>query len=129
MSGVTDAPVNPWDQLPGESDAAYARFLVYRNLGPQRTIDAAYNSQSPVDPKSPKRHQAPGSWRKDSKRFAWPRRAVAWDLDCLIRAGPGIGEAYLKLLCRFATGLLSAIDDGRLIKPSSLEEFLKAVDL
>ena len=28
--------------LPGEPQAAYARFLIYRNLGPARTLEAAY---------------------------------------------------------------------------------------
>lgn len=33
-----------WEQLPDEPDSAYARFLMYRNLGPARSIDAAFKT-------------------------------------------------------------------------------------
>src|SRR5262249_28786381 len=39
---MAENKLKPWDQQPDEPDAAYSRFLMYRNLGPARTLDAAF---------------------------------------------------------------------------------------
>lgn len=71
---------NPWDQLEGEPDAAYARFLLYRGLGRGRSIDAAYLAVASEAPKSAKKRRAPGSWDADSRTWMWESRANAWDI-------------------------------------------------
>src|SRR5258708_27808442 len=43
-SGVTQAaPLNAWDNVSDESGTAHAAFLIYRDLGATRTLNAAYH--------------------------------------------------------------------------------------
>jgi hypothetical protein len=69
---VSDSP----ERLPDESAAAYARFLAYRNLGPARTLDAAYRAFRGV-PEGSKRCRRPGQWQRESVQFNWAARALA----------------------------------------------------
>jgi hypothetical protein len=80
----------PWDQQPGESDAAYRRFLRYRDLGMGRSIDAAYFSTRPPGAgagltAAGKRRRAPGQWMRECSRWRWRERASKWDIDHLQR--------------------------------------------
>jgi hypothetical protein len=93
---------NAWDRLSGESEAQYARFLTYRNLGPARSLDAAYRlacrSPDTLADEPADRSSAPGNWRKDCVQFEWVRRATAWDIANLEDAGRRVVAAYIALL-------------------------------
>ena len=71
----TDKP-QPWDRLVTEGDAAYAAFLVYRNLGPTRSLSVAYAMHTKSKPGE---KQVGGSWRKWCAANRWPERSAAWD--------------------------------------------------
>jgi hypothetical protein len=86
-----------WDRQKGESPAAYARFLCYRNLGPARSLEDAYRrylssskgqgdatgetagegGDSAEAGKGRKRPVVPGSWKRECSRYGWPARAAA----------------------------------------------------
>jgi hypothetical protein len=74
--------VSPWERLPKESARAYAAFCAYRDLGAERSIDAAGTQQLG----SRSRKRAPRTWFKWSRRFHWVKRAEAWDAH-LVRVG------------------------------------------
>ena len=63
---------HPWDRHPGESDTAWSGFVLYRGLGPGRTVEAAANAGTAV---SPRRR----TWFTWARRWAWRERAAAWD--------------------------------------------------
>lgn len=66
----------PFEQQPEESSKAFGAFVVYRNLGPERTLSA-------VARKIEKSNQLMGRW---SKRYNWKARAAAWDAEADKRA-------------------------------------------
>jgi hypothetical protein len=76
-----------WEQLPDEPTAAYARFLVYRNLGSGRTLDAAYAVYSSLPQPSAAPRPAPGNWNRQSVRWRWVERCGLWDVEQMVQHG------------------------------------------
>ena len=101
----------PWDQLESEPDAAYKRFLLYRNLGPSRTMDRAYRAQG-KRLKRGKTKRAPPNWYEDSQKFDWRRRAHAWDLQMLHLAGEEAVVAMVENAKEGASKTLQGILDA-----------------
>ena len=108
MAGMDESAPNPWDQLPTEPDEAFARFLLYRNLGPGRSQQSAYETYlatfrnaAPKEltaGKSAKKPQVPGHWNDDSAKYRWVDRATAWDIDQLQRHGPELARLWVGIL-------------------------------
>jgi hypothetical protein len=79
----------PWERLPGESDAAISAFVLYRDLGAQRSLDAASTryharNQQPTDQPqsgSRKNKKCSGQIRTWADRWDWRARAAAWDAE------------------------------------------------
>jgi hypothetical protein len=121
--------VEPWDQLPAESDAAFARFAIYRGLGPGRSLMAAYRvylDMSPdTAPKSTKR-QAPGSWHQECAQHEWVRRAQAWDVHTISSSGPELVACWVELLRIAVRKALSKLTDDR-CKPTTFAQCLAVV--
>lgn len=62
---------NPWDRQPGESDPAWAAFVVYRDMGLDR-------STAKVRENVGKSQRLIEGW---SSRHSWVMRVQAWDAD------------------------------------------------
>lgn len=62
----------PMDRLPGESSRAFAAFVAYLQLGPQRSCEKAAAMVS----------KGPRTCRKWSERHGWVRRAAEYDELC-----------------------------------------------
>jgi len=84
----------PWLRRWDESDESYARFLQYRNLGPCRSLDAAYQAATNSD----KPLQATGTWGDDSRKYKWVTRSRAWDIYTLDRSGEKVVLGYVTLV-------------------------------
>ncbi len=85
-----DPDLPPFDRQPGESGRQFEAFTAYRNLGPQRSLNAAYRSDRTAAGKAPDPLQAaPGGWRTWYRTNRWPARAEAYDahLELLNRKG------------------------------------------
>jgi hypothetical protein len=65
-----------WDQQLGESPQAFGAFVCFRDLGPRRTIDAAYRQ---AHPRRKAGARASGPWRGWAKLHRWAERAAAFD--------------------------------------------------
>ena len=61
-----------WDQQDGESAKAWAAFIVYRGMGPSRTLRAAAAAAAELSPSL-------NTWKGWANRGAWRARAAAWD--------------------------------------------------
>lgn len=87
--------IDPWDRLPRESSEAYAAFCVFRDLGPTRTLAAAYRAYREGTQRHPRGTfsddasdksaglQVPGSWKKTRISNNWNARAEAYDTHLL----------------------------------------------
>jgi hypothetical protein len=62
-----------WSRLADESAEAYAAFNSYRQLGPARTLNKAYQAHTG------RIKGAPGTWRHWARRHDWEARALAAD--------------------------------------------------
>lgn len=62
----------PWDRIKGESEEAYRAFVAYRDLGVDRTLEAARQ----VLKKNSGYYRVIGGW---SGRWSWVERVRAWD--------------------------------------------------
>lgn len=66
-----------WQRIPDEPDRWYARFEVYRLLGPNRTLNGTYRLVAQLLGRGGK---VPGqAWRQAAQRWRWQARAQAWD--------------------------------------------------
>lgn len=110
----------PWDQRKGEPAEAFARFLEYRNLGPGRSVDAAYRLLHP----SASGERAPGSWWQDSAQHDWKSRATAWDVHHLQESGHRVIATFVAALQEVAAKLLAAVFEH---KPDSWAEAIETM--
>ena len=72
---ATEDETDPWDQRPGEPPGAYAAFLAYLKLGPDRSLEGA--AERVGLSKSRVRHL--------SSRWEWGSRAASWEVEAARR--------------------------------------------
>lgn len=66
-----------WERLPDEPERWYARFEVYRLIGPNRSLLGVYRLVTQLLGRS---GRAPGqAWHQAAQRWHWQARAQAWD--------------------------------------------------
>jgi hypothetical protein len=117
----------PWDQQEGEPRSAYVRFLLYRSLGPGRSIDEAYRlllQQRARGAKSSKT-RAPGNWYQESSKWNWNDRASEWDIAALLAVGDDSIASlvtYVRDAVRRAHGSLSKLE------PKTWSDVLESLD-
>lgn len=124
---------DPWRQREGESDESYARFLIYRNIGPGRSLQLAYETylstfRNATDAtKGNKRPQVPGHWGDDSARHEWCDRAAAWDIGQLEAQGVELARLWAGILIAAATKAAVKLADPR-CKPKDFMQALAVID-
>ena len=79
-----------WKQQPGESGKAYAKFLVFRNAGSQRSIMGA-NGGKPN-----------GGLYRQAHRWRWGERANAWDASLRERTDEDLANRMVSTRHRLA---------------------------
>jgi hypothetical protein len=75
---LSQDPVNP-ERHPQESSRAYRAFCLYRDLGPDRSLDRAWASFRAAQSKDRGSSRHPGYWGKWCHQFDWVARADAYD--------------------------------------------------
>lgn len=65
-----------WERMPDEGAKPWAAFLIYRNMGVDRSIDKAYCLAMGREPGS---SRASGRWNLWNSQWAWRARAEAFD--------------------------------------------------
>lgn len=71
-----------WDRQEDESTMWYDRFLLYRSLGPDRTLQEAYRRyrvRKRADTKPEDISSISSSWSEEYHKRDWAGRAAAWD--------------------------------------------------
>lgn len=115
----------PWERQEDEPAEAYERFLIYRNMGPQRSVQAAYQSTVPGR-KGTKKPQRSGTWGSECAKWSWVERAHEWDIDGLSRHGERAIVAVAALLEMMA---VNALEGFAKHKPKSFAEVIELVKL
>ena len=95
----------PWDKLSAESDEAYARFLMYRNLGPGRSLRKAYKHYLTAYDGftgGTKRLHVPGQWHADCVAHFWVERSNAWDVRNLYKYGARAAVLHVRTVVALA---------------------------
>lgn len=70
----------PWSRLDKEPAQWFARFDVFRELGPGRTMEECYRRSVAEGKSKPSKTKRPHvSWYEASERWNWKARAEAWD--------------------------------------------------
>jgi hypothetical protein len=65
----------PYERQPGESSKAFAAFVAFRDMGPDRSVLKAYRQKT-----GKKQARQPGGlWNGWATAHDWHRRAEAWD--------------------------------------------------
>lgn len=78
----------PWERLPKEPPTAYRGYCLFRDLGPERTLQAAWElyygrpeaeARRQAKGKSNRPGSTPGYWNKWSSHWAWVGRCASYD--------------------------------------------------
>src|ERR1700674_4839858 len=79
-STIDQAPLGP-ERLPQESTRAYRAFCIYRDLGPDRSLDQAWKRFCAASDPAKDRGSArrPGHWAAWSQKYQWVERAEGYD--------------------------------------------------
>ncbi len=124
-----------WEQMEGEPDAAYARFLVYLSLGRVRSVDLAFQTSQKGAANRGKsrrghkvREKASGTWFEDSSKYCWVERALAKDIDDLTGKGYETVIDFVNTLAILANKTLKSIANDK-IRPRSLKSVLELVNI
>ncbi len=118
--------MKPWEQQPGEPAEAYVRFLEYRNLGPARSIDAAYAVSNKIAPNRAKPRRASGQWDADSATYRWVERAAAWDIETFSTIGQQAVIKFIAAIDKFAEKTLAAMEST---EPRNWSDILDTIEL
>jgi hypothetical protein len=107
-----------WEQQTGETAAQYAHFCTYRDLGIERTLDAAYrlwheqHGSGIFDAEGIKGHQVSGQWRRECQQKQWVARARAWDVELFSTDACDVTLMSIRYLRSLALRGLAALEDG-----------------
>jgi hypothetical protein len=99
---TTRTAPRPWEQQDGEPDDAFARFLVYLNIGPGRRLDDVFKALWGKRA-GRGRQQAYQALMLEAGRRHWRERAHAWDMHRL----PQMYEAMLVNLAALKAAMAS----------------------
>ncbi len=117
-----------WDKRENESDAAYARFLIYRNLGVGRSLDAAYRFSLGDAAINRKRTQPTGTWTGECSQFEWKARADAWDVEVIATVGYNVVVKYIAALDLAFQRVIEQLQDGT-IKPKNWDQLIESLTI
>lgn len=115
----------PWEQREGEPAAAYARFLIYRNLGPGRTLLAAQTVARGATGRK-QSQSITGVWAHESSEWEWVARSDAWDVAVISEIGARAAVRFVATLERMALKALEALDKVE-VAPKDVKELVEVV--
>ncbi len=106
-----------WDQLSTETNDAYCHFLVYRNLGPTRSLNKAYyqylKDYDGFTGVMNRGIRAPGNWQDESRDNFWVERSAAWDIRNLACYGAKVAIMHAECVAHLARKNLSELKKMR----------------
>lgn len=87
-----------WNPQNDEPALWYRRFLIFRDLGTNRSLHAAWVKNRTSHDFPPKETDAmPETWRTAAEQWNWAARAAAWDADLYQQAIRALDESIQKI--------------------------------
>jgi hypothetical protein len=120
-----------WDQQRDEPPEAFARFCLYRDFGPRRSLRKVYRAsvraagREPAGNEGNGRQQPPGCWTKECSEFSWVQRAHAFDVCCLATTAQQAVLRFTHCVNGASLRLLEAITHGP--GPATWQEVTEAL--
>lgn len=118
--------MSEWERLTDETEESYVRFLVYRNLGPMRSLDIAYKQFCNAHNRSKSPQYASGQWKDDCAKYSWVSRARAWDIYNLTESGKETFVKFLATLNALVTKAYQTIQNSKELNPDTV---IRALDV
>jgi hypothetical protein len=123
-----------WEQQKDEPYDDYGCFLLYRNLGPGRTLQLAYleyrltfkNADREALESEEKLPPVPGSWATISSKWDWVRRSDAWDVHVFELYGERAVIKFVNALEKIAEKSCQALARPNM-KPKTWHDVLEAL--
>ena len=118
------AEIAPWERQPGETEKAYEAFLIFKNLGPGRTVKEV----------SEKLRKSYDLFRRWKKRYDWDSRVEAYDREnerkeqiATQQARKKMIERHIKIGTSLQGKALQALEtiSPEEMKPQDIERFLQ----
>jgi hypothetical protein len=106
---------HPWDKQPAESEQLYIRFLMYRNLGPTRTLRKAWfkwlaeQDLLPESKEDQKKLQVSSTWAQPCALHKWAARAAAWDISNMTAYGSRTAVCYAMTMSDVSVKVSQAV--------------------
>jgi hypothetical protein len=113
-----------WEQQPDESQEAYARFLIYRNLGVARSLNKAYQ----IVPGRTGKEKANGQWHEDCVKYNWVARASAWDISILTEVGQSVVAKYINALDLAFLKIIESLNSEKM-KPRTWGSVIESINI
>lgn len=124
---------NLWLQFHKEPDDAYARFCLYRGLGPGRTLISAYRTylasfKNATNGKRTQPSHIPGHWGEECSRWRWVERAEAWDVHVLKNYGERLATRFIGSLDKLAEKTAQAVAKPAM-RPKNWKDVLDSLEI
>lgn len=124
-----------YERMPDEPHRWYSRFLLYRDMGPARSVLGAENIER-VTRGHEKSHYTSGGWREAAKTWQWRTRAEAWDeeqqREALASTKYALVSERAKLLDRWIstqdTIMVAQVADKGYARADALEQLRGLLD-
>ena len=122
-----------WDRLAVEDDLDYSYFLVFRNLGPRRTLRAAYREFAASFGNAQKTPlsgvNVPEKWKCLRRENRWVERAASWDVHCLKSVGCRVAVNQSQAILSLSSEAVRAARKVRLDpeQPGEILDVLRTV--
>ena len=75
-----------YERQPNEPARWYARFLLYRGMGPDRSLLACFHREEATKSHIKPHKTVPGAWKDNAERWNWKARAEQYDADLQAQA-------------------------------------------
>lgn len=135
-----DDSIDAWDRQPDEPSKWFARFDVYRLLGPSRSIGKAYRKWRIMDGRENVQITGNAIWVEQGKLWDWDARAEAWDeierdeqearAHAVLNDGLSLAHERIEKLKKIAQKLEDFILDAKTtrISPFVIEQYRGILD-
>lgn len=126
MSDEAKLDVRPWERQGTETALSYAKFELFRDLGPTRQIKAAFDLWQAARTERT-RYDTLQSWQQLASRLQWYSRAREFDVLNFGNRGFNVVALFMQALEAAATKLVKELETNDRVKPINWYEAINGL--